>query len=152
MGNVADSHLLADRALRDGRDGVAGQPFFITNGDPRPFWTFLGTFLGSLGYPPKSLPHIHLPFWLIVAIAYIAEVAIALLRALGVNASTEFTGEHRVSGQVGVLWGVGTLGVDTMRPGGGQVLDQRKINICREIQVLRRQSHINTVDRLTKTA
>jgi len=91
VGNVADSHLLADRALRDGRDGVAGQPFFITNGDPRPFWTFLGTFLGSLGYPPKSLPHIHLPFWLIVAIAYIAEVAIALLRALGVNASTEFT-------------------------------------------------------------
>lgn len=39
-GNAADAHLLAARRLLADPDGVAGEAFFITNGQDQPFWTF----------------------------------------------------------------------------------------------------------------
>ncbi|KAF4785578.1 sterol-4-alpha-carboxylate 3-dehydrogenase [Colletotrichum scovillei] len=39
-GNAADAHLAAASKLLDAPDGVAGEAFFITNGEPVPFWDF----------------------------------------------------------------------------------------------------------------
>lgn len=40
-GNVADAHILAaDRLQSPTSDTVAGQVFFITDGDPIPYWNF----------------------------------------------------------------------------------------------------------------
>ncbi|EON98735.1 putative sterol-4-alpha-carboxylate 3-dehydrogenase protein [Phaeoacremonium minimum UCRPA7] len=39
-GNAADAHLLAAKRLLTDPDGVAAEPFFITNGQDQPFWTF----------------------------------------------------------------------------------------------------------------
>lgn len=54
VGNLIDALLLADDALaKDGLDSVAaGQPYFITNGEPMPFWDFVRKVLARLGFPP----------------------------------------------------------------------------------------------------
>lgn len=48
--NLADSVVLADVALREGRSG--GEPYFITNGEPIPFWDFVRKVAARLGWPP----------------------------------------------------------------------------------------------------
>lgn len=60
----------------------AGNPYFITNAEPRPFWGFLGDFLEPLGYqrPTKKLP------WrLIFFIAILVELIIWLLKPFKVS-------------------------------------------------------------------
>jgi sterol-4alpha-carboxylate 3-dehydrogenase (decarboxylating) len=53
---------------------VAGQAFFITNDDARPFWGMLGDLLAGLGY---GRPRIKLPFWLIFTLAAIFEYLVS---------------------------------------------------------------------------
>ena len=83
-GNVAAAHVLADAALaaRGPRAAPAGRPYFITNGDPRPFWVFMGDLLAGLGY---GRPHIKLPFYPLFLIASLAAWVTAALRALGAS-------------------------------------------------------------------
>ena len=54
VSNLADAVLLADEALA--KDGVgsiaAGQAYFITNGEPMPFWDFVRKVAARLGFPP----------------------------------------------------------------------------------------------------
>jgi sterol-4alpha-carboxylate 3-dehydrogenase (decarboxylating) len=52
--NLVDAVLLADEALsRDGLDSVAaGSAYFITNGEPMPFWDFVRKVAARLGFPP----------------------------------------------------------------------------------------------------
>lgn len=52
--NMVDAVLLADRALTtDGLDSVAaGAAYFITNGEPMPFWDFVRKVVARLGFPP----------------------------------------------------------------------------------------------------
>ena len=56
---------------------TSGRAYFITNADPRPFWTFLGDFLEPLGYQPPSL---RLPWLLIYLIACIVEFIVQPIR------------------------------------------------------------------------
>ncbi len=81
-GNVAAAHVLADAALASRGAGrpPAGRPYFITNGDPRPFWGFMGDLLEGLGY---GRPHIKLPFYPLFVISILVAWASAALRALG---------------------------------------------------------------------
>lgn len=80
VGNVAQAHLQAAEAL-DLDSRVAGEAYFITNDDPRPFWEFLGNMLEGLGYPPRMRPHIKLPYLLIYFIALVMQyVIIPLLK------------------------------------------------------------------------
>eukprot|EP00245_Coleochaete_scutata_P012197 TRINITY_DN4703_c0_g1_i2.p1 TRINITY_DN4703_c0_g1~~TRINITY_DN4703_c0_g1_i2.p1 ORF type:complete len:564 (-),score=109.67 TRINITY_DN4703_c0_g1_i2:286-1977(-) len=51
--NVAHGHLCAESHLVPGAE-ACGKPFFITNGEPRPFWGFLFDLLLPLGYPGPS--------------------------------------------------------------------------------------------------
>ena len=52
--NMVDAVLLADDALaKDGIDSIAaGSAYFITNGEPMPFWDFVRKVAARLGFPP----------------------------------------------------------------------------------------------------
>jgi sterol-4alpha-carboxylate 3-dehydrogenase (decarboxylating) len=52
--NLIDAVILADEALaNDGLESVAaGQAYFITNGEPMPFWDFVRKVAARLGFPP----------------------------------------------------------------------------------------------------
>ena len=52
--NMTDAVLLADEALaKDGLKSIAaGQAYFITNGEPMPFWDFIRKVAARLGFPP----------------------------------------------------------------------------------------------------
>ena len=52
--NLVDAVVLADEALaKEGVDGVvAGSAYFITNGEPMPFWDFVRKVVARLGFPP----------------------------------------------------------------------------------------------------
>ena len=54
VSNMTDAVLLADDALaKDGLNSVAaGQAYFITNGEPMPFWDFIRKVAARLGFPP----------------------------------------------------------------------------------------------------
>lgn len=72
VSNLIDALLLADEALaREGRDSVAaGQAYFITNGEPMPFWDFVRKVAARLGFPPINY---HVPKSLVYAIAAVKE-------------------------------------------------------------------------------
>jgi sterol-4alpha-carboxylate 3-dehydrogenase (decarboxylating) len=54
VSNLVDAVILADEALeKDGLDSVAaGAAYFITNGEPMPFWDFVRKVAARLGFPP----------------------------------------------------------------------------------------------------
>jgi sterol-4alpha-carboxylate 3-dehydrogenase (decarboxylating) len=72
VSNMTDAVLLADEALaKDGLNSVAaGQAYFITNGEPMPFWDFIRKVAARLGFPPIKYTA---PKWLVYAIAAVKE-------------------------------------------------------------------------------
>jgi sterol-4alpha-carboxylate 3-dehydrogenase (decarboxylating) len=72
VSNMTDAVLLADEALaKDGLNSVAaGQAYFITNGEPMPFWDFIRKVAARLGFPPIKY---RAPKSLIYAIAAVKE-------------------------------------------------------------------------------
>jgi sterol-4alpha-carboxylate 3-dehydrogenase (decarboxylating) len=89
--NVAEAHYLAAEALQESdkrAKQLTGKAYFITNGDPRSFWGFLGSILQGLGYPP---PRHRLPFALVYSIAWLVVLIDAVARLLGRSLSTDFT-------------------------------------------------------------
>ena len=71
--NVVDAVLAAERAL-GGASPVSGQAYFITNGEPVPFFWFVERLLATLGHPPIRG---RVPFWL----AYAGAGAVEAVRA-----------------------------------------------------------------------
>ena len=74
VSNLVDALLAADRLLAPGA-ACAGQAYFITNGEPMPFWDFVRAVLARLELPPikAAIPH-----QLVYGIAAIKEGAGAL--------------------------------------------------------------------------
>ena len=72
VSNMTDAVLLADEALaKDGLHSIAaGQAYFITNGEPMPFWDFIRKVAARLGFAPIKY---RAPKSLIYAIAAIKE-------------------------------------------------------------------------------
>jgi len=62
--NVVWCHLLAERALRDGRPGISGEVFCVTNRDPISIWTLL-----------KGIQYFKPSLWLFPAPYYILRFA-----------------------------------------------------------------------------
>jgi nucleoside-diphosphate-sugar epimerase len=54
--NVVYAHILARRRLTPG-SVCAGRAYFITNGEPKPFWEFINSILSELGCvgPTKTI-------------------------------------------------------------------------------------------------
>ena len=75
--NAAQSHLLAAQALlrqsKDESKKVDGEAFFITDGNPIPFWTFERLVWHAAGdrTPPEDI--IIVPAWLILSLASLVE-------------------------------------------------------------------------------
>jgi sterol-4alpha-carboxylate 3-dehydrogenase (decarboxylating) len=67
--NLIDALLAAGDRLRPGAP-VAGQAYFVTNGEPTPFWDFVGRLLARLGLPPIRGT---VPYWLAYGAATVAE-------------------------------------------------------------------------------
>ncbi|MEM7136516.1 MAG: NAD-dependent epimerase/dehydratase family protein [Myxococcota bacterium] len=72
VSNLIDAIVLADEALaRQGADSVAaGEAYFITNGEPMPFWDFVRKVAARLGFPPIKY---RAPKSLVYAIAAVKE-------------------------------------------------------------------------------
>ena len=93
-GNVAAAHIRADEALAAqeadaAAPRVSGRAFFITNDEPRPFWGVTGDICEGLGYPR---PSVHLPAWLILAIAvFVVRVVVPLAALCGKTIQSDFT-------------------------------------------------------------
>ncbi len=69
VGNVIQALLLADEHLGDSPE-VAGQAYFITNGEPMPFWNFVRRIVEPLGL---SGPRMRIPFPIAYAAAAVRE-------------------------------------------------------------------------------
>jgi sterol-4alpha-carboxylate 3-dehydrogenase (decarboxylating) len=71
VSNLVDALLAADERLAAGDDTVAGEAYFVTNGEPRPFFDFVAQVLDGLGLPPVRR---HVPFRLAHSVAAVAEL------------------------------------------------------------------------------
>lgn len=69
VSNMVDAVLAAENQLGE-NSRVSGQAYFITNGEPMPFFDFIEKFLLELGYPPIKGK---VPYWLAYSAAAIAE-------------------------------------------------------------------------------
>lgn len=67
--NLVDAIVAADAHLAPGSP-VAGQAYFVTNGEPVAFFDFVEQFLVQMGYPPIRGS---VPYWLAYAVAALAE-------------------------------------------------------------------------------
>ena len=81
ISNLIDAMLLADEKLVPGSP-VAGSAYFITNGEPMPFWDFVKQVLARLSFPPIRY---RAPHQLVYGIAAIKE-GIDTLRGGTLNA------------------------------------------------------------------
>jgi sterol-4alpha-carboxylate 3-dehydrogenase (decarboxylating) len=77
--NAALAHVLAAARLQDaaGRARVGGRAYFITNGEPLPFWEMPRYVARGLGFPE---PRIRVPFLVAYVIACLVELFVFLLR------------------------------------------------------------------------
>ncbi|CAO1601053.1 hypothetical protein XANCAGTX0491_004720 [Xanthoria calcicola] len=94
VANAASAHLLASEALlietspvESPRPRIAGEAFFITNGDPMPFWDFVRALGEAAGYPVRKADVWVIPQGLGLAMALIAEWIVRLL-SFGKQTST----------------------------------------------------------------
>jgi len=76
--NAAYAHLLAADKLTPGSP-IGGQAYFITNGEPTPFEEMTTYVWKNLGYPT---PKYHLPFLIMLIVAYITEFILFVLSPL----------------------------------------------------------------------
>ncbi|KAL1337689.1 hypothetical protein HN51_032391 [Arachis hypogaea] len=85
VGNVAHSHLCADRALASEGEvskKAAGEAYFITNMEPIKFWEFMSLILEGLGY---ERPRIKIPAFVLMPIALLVEYTYKLLGPYGMK-------------------------------------------------------------------
>ena len=86
VGNLVDALLLADERLVPG-SATAGQAYFVTNGEPMPFFTFVGKVLAELGLP-RILGGVPYP---VVYLAAAVKEGIDTLRGGTLNAEDGMT-------------------------------------------------------------
>lgn len=88
-GNVAQAHIQAARNLVESEHpAAAGNAYFITNNDPKPFWGMMGDICEGLEY---GRPRIHLPFLLVMFLAYIVQYIVIPLMSPFKKLETDFT-------------------------------------------------------------
>lgn len=84
--NAADAHLLAAERLAPG-SALAGQVYFISQGEPVPMWEMVNRLLQAVGAPPVTRA---VPVPLALALAWGFETAHRLLRRAGEPRLTRF--------------------------------------------------------------
>lgn len=84
--NLVDAVVAAEERLQPGSP-VAGQAYFVTNGEPMAFFDFIEKLIVEIGYPPITGK---VPYWLAYAVASVAE-AIDTLKGGTLNAEDGLT-------------------------------------------------------------
>jgi len=87
VGNVALAHILAAERLSL-KSPLAGQAYFITNQEPKPFWGFLGDICEGLGY---ERPCLKLPYLLMLFIIMVFEHLLVPFLRLFMELKTDMT-------------------------------------------------------------
>jgi nucleoside-diphosphate-sugar epimerase len=87
VANAVDAHLLAERALGEGRPAAAGRAYFITNGEPVVLWDWINALLQALGRPTVTR---RIPLGAAVAAGAACELAWRLLPLRGEPPMTRF--------------------------------------------------------------
>lgn len=87
VGNVALAHILAAEQLSL-KSPLAGQAYFITNQEPKPFWGFLGDICEGLGY---ERPCLKLPYLLMLFIIMVFEHLLVPFLRLFMELKTDMT-------------------------------------------------------------
>ena len=86
--NLIDACLLADEKLEP-NNSISGQAYFITNGEPVPFWDFVRSIVKRLDLPPMAdTPIPHQP---VLALAYAREWFDTYVRGGTIDAEDGFT-------------------------------------------------------------
>ena len=83
--DVADAHILAMKALTDGK--VSGEAYFISQGEPVELWPWTNTILARLGYEPLAKK---VPLGLAFGAGFAAEAVWKLARRTGEPPITRF--------------------------------------------------------------
>lgn len=83
VGNVVHSHMLAVQAAHVSKGAaladLSGRPFFITNGEPMPFWTFLNWIWLGLGFDAARR---RLPYGLMLGLAVVVDAVLGLVNTV----------------------------------------------------------------------
>ncbi len=74
--NAADAHLLAGDRLAPGSP-IAGNAYFISNGEPIPLWDLINHILAAGGIPPVTRT---IPVWLAYAAGWLMEMTYTAFR------------------------------------------------------------------------
>ena len=74
--NAADAHLLAGDRLAPGSP-IAGNAYFISNGEPIPLWDLINHILATGGIPPVTRT---IPVWLAYAAGWLMEMTYTAFR------------------------------------------------------------------------
>jgi sterol-4alpha-carboxylate 3-dehydrogenase (decarboxylating) len=89
VGNVVHAHMLAlqkgaaaaSAADKQAAAAASGKAYFVTDGAPLPFWTFMNWLILGLGFDSATR---RVPYALVLAIAFAAQAVVAVLNsALG---------------------------------------------------------------------
>ncbi|KAF2255190.1 C-3 sterol dehydrogenase/C-4 decarboxylase [Trematosphaeria pertusa] len=73
--SAAEAHILAARALLAKTPNASGQAYFITDGEPQPFFDFMRKCYAAAGYPVAKEEVRVIPFWVVMTIASVGEWA-----------------------------------------------------------------------------
>eukprot|EP01100_Stratorugosa_tubuloviscum_P007616 TRINITY_DN314_c0_g4_i1.p1 TRINITY_DN314_c0_g4~~TRINITY_DN314_c0_g4_i1.p1 ORF type:complete len:364 (-),score=166.79 TRINITY_DN314_c0_g4_i1:29-1120(-) len=76
VGNVAYAHVLAYEKMKDPTNKIHGEAFFISNGEPIPFWDMANYVWGELGYQTTCYS---IPRWLILLLAFIVDIIVWII-------------------------------------------------------------------------
>ena len=79
VGNAAYAHILAAKALLEGKTELHGRKYFITDGPPSNFFTFFDSLLTGAGYTLKP-ENVWIPGWLMYTAGTINEIIAFLVR------------------------------------------------------------------------
>lgn len=71
--NAAYAHILAAKALLERKAGADGQAYFITDGQPMPFFDFYRKACAAAGHPVKKEDVRVTPFWVVQVMASMGE-------------------------------------------------------------------------------
>ncbi|MEM7152594.1 MAG: NAD-dependent epimerase/dehydratase family protein [Myxococcota bacterium] len=85
--NLTDALLAAEQKLEPGSE-IAGEAFFVTNGEPLPFFTFVGRVLEGLELPPIRR---RVPYFVAYSVAAIKETWDTVVRGGTLNSEDGFS-------------------------------------------------------------
>jgi hypothetical protein len=87
---VAHAHVLTMERMLVNPDGITGESFFVTDGQPMHFWNYPKYVWDSRGEP---LPLFYWPLWIILLLCFVLNIIFGLHRILCRTNGKRFRGK-----------------------------------------------------------